>query len=423
MNLWRGALSGLAVACITAVVLVGGGVARSQSRQPVAAQQQTGREILVMLRLSPDHYRPTASYGGDYGDQQTGKARRRVAQAIARSHGLVLARDGWPMPLLGLDCYVMGAPDSQTVDAAVAEVAKDSRVAWSEPMHLYAAQGVSSTGADPLYQAQPAARSWRLADLHKVATGRGVTVAVIDSRIDVKHPDLAGQFVANEDFVGRPGGPERHGTGVAGVIAAKANNGIGIMGVAPEARLMALRACWQLNASAASPTYCDTLSLAKALHFAIERNAAIINLSLGGPPDLLLKQLIDVATNRRITVVAAYDPAAPGGGFPASVPGVIAVANESLPSVLGNVYAAPGKDVLTTQPGGKWSLVNGSSYSAAHVSGLVALVREQRRGSMRPILVAARASGGTLDACATVQRATGYRCNRAAIALLAHSAP
>jgi subtilisin family serine protease len=83
---------------------------------------------------------------------------------------------------------------------------------------------------------------------------------------------------------------------------------------------------------------------------------------------------------------------------------VIAVANESLASLPSGVYGAPGDDVPTTQPGGKWYLVNGSSFAAAHVSGLIALVREEHRGSSRSALVAARPTGGTVDACATVLR-------------------
>ena len=175
---------------------------------------------------------------------------------------------------------------------------------------------------------------------------------------------------------------------------------------APGARLMALRACWQTDmVSAAAPTLCDSLSLAKALHFAIEHRAQVINLSLAGPPDRLLTQLIGVAANRDISVVAAYDEDLPKGGFPASEPGVIAVANESLPSTPPDVYLAPGDDVPTTQPGGKWFLVNGSSYAAAQVSGLIALVREHRQSTPRPLLVAALPAGGEVDACATLLRA------------------
>jgi subtilisin family serine protease len=306
------------------------------------------------------------------------------------------------MPLVGLDCYVMRVPAAQPVDRAVSDVSHEPGVLWSEPMRTYRSEGSVST--DPLFAAQPAAKAWRLADLHHVATGRGVVVAVVDSKVEVGHPDLVGQFVANQDFVGgAPVAAERHGTGIAGVIAAKQDNGIGIAGVAPAARLMALRACWQTGPGIAASTLCNTLALAKAIHFAIAHRAQVINLSLAGPPDQLLAALIGVAEARRIAVVAAFDPALPHGGFPASVEGVIAVANDSLPSFPSGVYGAPGNDVPTTQPGGTWYLVNGSSYAAAHVSGLVALLREESDGAA-PRFVAARPTSGPIDAFATIER-------------------
>jgi subtilisin family serine protease len=79
---------------------------------------------------------------------------------------------------------------------------------------------------------------------------------------------------------------------------------------------------------------------------------------------------------------------------------VVAVADESLQSLPARVYSAPGRDVPTTQPGGKWYLVNGSSYSAAHVSGLIALSRERRGGALPVVL--ARGPRNSIDACATL---------------------
>jgi hypothetical protein len=376
---------------------------------PVAAEPSREREILVMLRIPPDHHRPGASYGGDYGDQVTIAVRKRLAQTIARRYGLEFVGDGWQMPRLGLDCYVMRAPPRDTVESAMTRLAGDPEVLWSEPMHVYLTQGsVAAPENDPLLAVQPAATAWRLTDLHRVTTGRGVVVAVVDSRIELNHPDLAGQFVTSQDFVDNRAGPaESHGTGIAGVIAAKGGNGVGISGVAPGARLMALRACRQTDrTSASAPTVCDSLSLAKALYYALDHGAKVINLSLSGPQDRLLAQLIDVASHQGVTVVAAYDPALPKGGFPASAPDVIAVANESLPSPPPGVYLAPGEDVPTTQPGGKWILVNGSSYAAAHVSGLVALIREHRATLPHPLLAAALPTGGVIDACATLLHAS-----------------
>jgi hypothetical protein len=366
------------------------------------APRDPTRQILVMLKMAPEHYRPDSSYGGAYGDNAAIAARRRIALGIARKNGLELV-NGWPMPLLGVDCYIMQVPDGMAIDGAIKSVSQNPAVAWSQPLQTYQARGSPAASEnDPLFRVEPAATEWRLADLHRVATGRGVTVAVIDSGVDTAHPDLAGQFAAVRDFLSTSGTvAETHGTGIAGVIAAKAGNGIGIAGIAPDARLMALRACRQTGPNATpGPTLCDSLSLARALQFAIEHNAQVINLSLAGPSDTLLARLIDIALTRKISVVAAFDPKLPQGGFPASLSGVTAVADESLPSLPARVYVAPGRDVPTTQPGGKWYLVNGSSYAAAHVSGLIALARD-RRGNGTAIALA-RTARNAIDACATL---------------------
>jgi subtilisin family serine protease len=388
----------------------GRSLAASTDTATVAAGDDA-RKVLVLLRAPPLHFRPNAAYGDAYDDTLGRGARHRVAARLARAHGLTLVTD-WPMPLLGLDCYVMAAPAGHTAAEEAALLARDPVVAWSEPMHVYRGEGKlgarPDTPNDPLFRAQPAALQWRLADLYQMSTGRDVVVAVVDSQVERGHPDLIGQVEISQSFVpGPPAGAESHGTGVAGIIAARANNGVGIAGVAPGARLMALRACWQ-TAGEPPATLCDTLSLAKALHYAIDHRAQVINLSLGGPPDTLLGKLIDVAVARGVTVVGAYDHALPGGGFPASHPGVVAVTDTPVEGGSPDLYMAPGRDVPTTQPGGRWSLVNGSSFAAAHVSGLIALARESgARERRRSVLVAARSGGGAIDSCATLLRALG----------------
>jgi len=379
----------------------------------VATTATPDQQILVMVQHPPDHYRPNGAYGGGYGDGVARSARERLARRIARAHGLTLV-DAWPMPMIGLDCFVMAVPTGRSQAAAIEDVSRDSDVQWAEPVHTYEAQGSYASAKDPLYPAQPAASQWRLTDLHQLATGRGIKVAVIDSGIEARHPDLAGQVAVNRNFVaGRPGAIEQHGTGVAGIIAAKADNGIGIMGIAPGARILGLRACWQPNNSRA---VCDSFSLVKALYFAIDQRADVINMSLSGPDDRLLRQLIDIALERGSAVVAAFDKRRSDGGFPASVLGVIAVSDSPVAPMRGHVYTAPGRDIPTTQPGDRWFLVNGSSYAAAHVSGLMALLREKRR-SPGPTLVSGR--NGTIDACASLVRVTGScdcSCSRARVA-------
>lgn len=369
------------------------------------------REILVMVRIAPDHFRPGSGYSGGYADELGQSGRERVARGIAHKYGLTLV-ENWPMAMIGVDCFVMLVPDARTTNAAAEQVSRDSQVSWAEPIEKYSSRAGAPN--DPLFAAEPAASEWHLADLHRIASGRGTRVAVVDSGIDAHHPDLAGQLIVNRNFIsGQPLVAEQHGTAVAGIIAAKGNNRLGIVGVAPEARLLGLRACVQSR----SATECDTLSLAKALYFAVENKADVINLSLSGPDARLLREILSIAYSRGMAIVAAFDPKLPGGGFPASIPGVIAVSDAPATGSRGDVYVAPGRGVPTTEPGGRWFLVNGSSFAAAHVSGLVALIRE-RRPSAPLALVSAR-RGGPIDACATLVRAVGgcdCRCGASQIA-------
>ncbi len=367
------------------------------------SQQAEAPRILVMLRLGPDHFHSGSSYGGEYGDTISQAARLRFASKLAREHGLTLV-DNWPMPSIGVDCIVMSVNDGRTAQAAAAELSKVNGVEWSQPINEFEMQSAAISYNDQLSPAQPATSRWHLNSLHRFATGRGQTIAIIDSRIDTTHPDFVGQSIRVEDFVpGTSRSAERHGTGIAGIIAAKANNAVGIVGIAPGAKILGLRACWER--AGAGNTVCDSLSLAKAMVFALEHKADVINLSLTGPSDRLLSTLITTGLSRGMTVVAAVDQDHPDQSFPSSLAGVIPVANERLSARRGSVYMAPGLDIPTTEPEGKWGLVNGSSYAAAHVSGLAALLRQlsARHGAGRSA-VTALGPHGTIDACAAVAR-------------------
>ena len=190
-----------------------------------ASSNDEDRQILVMLKMPAAHYRPNSSYSGDYGNAAGQAARKRSARRIAERYGVEL-RDGWPMPLLGVDCYVMLVPPGKALDEVIAAVAKEPGVAWAQRMTSYLISGKVGAAEDPLYSAQPTAGEWKLRELQRSATGRGVKIAIVDSRVDVAHPDLAGQFVSDENFIGgSPGRPEAHGTHVAGHADAVARLG------------------------------------------------------------------------------------------------------------------------------------------------------------------------------------------------------
>ncbi|MDY0748782.1 S8 family serine peptidase [Paucibacter sp. R3-3] len=370
--------------------------------QAVPTPQAQEQQLLVMLRLPRPHYRPDSSYAGHYGDAVGLQARKRLAADLARDYALEL-QDEWAMPLVGVDCFVMRVPEGGTHSAA--EVARtlsnDKRVAWAQTENLYRGQAAEAPGENKtLYPTQPAAAQWHLTQLHSLATGRGTRVAVIDSGVSSEHPDLLGQVVLNENFVdGRPLQGEAHGTAVAGIIAARADNRQGILGVAPRASLLALRACWQEGAAL---TLCTTLSLAKALHEAIQQRAEVINMSLGGPDDRLLGRLIDEAVARGIAVVAAVG-SEEGERFPADHAGVLAVG--SAPPLPAGAVLAPGRDVPATTPNGGWTLVNGSSFASAHAAGLVALLRELGGGQPKDLgKMLVLDKSGRIDTCATLAR-------------------
>lgn len=405
-RLWLIAALWVGAACVSAQALP---PAPSPEAVPVALAE---RQILLMLRVAPSHYRPDANYADSYTSAPGREARRRIARSIARQHGLQLRTD-WPMQALGLDCFVLDAPDAATVERVVRQLQADARVESVQAMQQFHVLA----DADPLYAAQPAASDWHLSALHEVATGKGVLVAVVDSGVALAHPDLRGQVASARNFVDERGDvPESHGTEVAGIIAARAGNGIGIVGIAPQSRLLALRACSQGGDGAAT---CSSFSLAKALQFTIDRDAQVLNMSLSGPQDRLLARLLDAAIARGIVVVGAVDIEASDGGFPASHPGVLAVAQANSAQRPTTALSAPGQGIPTTRPDGGWGLVSGSSFAAAQVSGLAALLRqlEPRLEATRMRDVLAPAAGLRLttertqpiDACAAVSRVDG-RC-------------
>ena len=368
--------------------------------------------LLVMLRMPPPHFRPDSNYGAAYTLWLGREGRQRVAEAIATQYGLRVL-DSWPMPALGVDCFAMEALQKAPLGRLVEELTADPRVESAQAMNLFHVLGYN----DPLYPLQPSAMRWHLSDLHKITTGKRVRIAEVDSGVEVNHPDLAGQVALARNFVddGRDVA-ETHGTAVAGIIAARRDNGIGIAGIAPDATFLALRACWERPEGGTRAT-CSSFTLAKALQFAIDQNAEVINLSVGGPRDYLLERLLDAAMARGITVVAAADPQERNGGFPASQRGVLAIAAEGVQDSGAGFLVAPGQDIPTTLPGGAWGMVTGSSFAAAHVTSLVALLRElspglrarELREALAPAALSPVAADDSriVDACAAVARTAG----------------
>lgn len=313
------------------------------------------------------------------------EAARRM-DALATRHP-ISAVTVWPLSTIALHCLVVRVADGATLTDTVAALQAEADVRWVQPVNDFS---VSATYSDEHFSRQHALSAMNVSRAHQIATGDAVRIALIDTGVDTTHPDLAERITFARDFVNDGLGAvgEDHGTAMAGVLAADAHNGEGIVGVAPGADILSFRACWE----AGRRGLCTTFSLARALNVAIVQDVSIINLSLGGPEDPLLRALIEHALGAGITVVSAAD----GPAFPARMDGVIAVAGN------GGV-AAPADDVLTTLPGGRYGFRSGSSIAAAHVSGVVALIK-QWQPNAGPALIgdtleSATAEFGVVDAC------------------------
>src|SRR6185437_14787943 len=215
-----------------------------------------------------------------------------------------------------------------------------------------------------------------LLEAHRVSNGDDVVVAVIDSKIDTSHPDLAGVIVDEYDAVGTPATPHSHGTAMAGAIAAHSR----LIGVAPKVKLLAVRAFSGAGEIAESTTF----AILKSLDWAASRNARIINMSFAGPADMLVREMLFKANARGIVLIAAVGNAGPRSPplYPAADAGVIGVtATDTADKVMPQAnrgpqvaIAAPGVEILAAAPDSKYQVTSGTSVAAAHATGVAALL-------------------------------------------------
>jgi subtilisin family serine protease len=209
---------------------------------------------------------------------------------------------------------------------------------------------------------------------------------------------------------------EIHGTAIAGIIASAVNNREGIIGVAPDVTIAALRACWAV-ADDGLAAQCSTFSLARALEVALGLDPNVINLSLAGPEDPLLSRLLDRVIERGIVVVTAHPASSERSlAFPSSHPHVLA-AHSSLVAVNSDspyTLAAPANEVLTTTPGAGYAFLTGNSLAAAHTTGVVALLMErqpdldaERIAAILTATTTYSAGSASINACRAVARVAG----------------
>ena len=372
----------LALAAALAVLLAACATTPSERAAPATATATANRQILVTVRQSTELAAGlTGAPSARYLQRRYGPAPTvdRILSQIARDHGLHRV-DGWQIQSLGVYCEVLAVPGDRDVDAVISAIAADPRVDIVQRMNVFETQ--STRYDDPYLGLQSAATELDVEEAHQFATGRGVSIAIIDSAIDANHPDLRGRVrisrnLVSEHPLARDG--EVHGTAVAGIIASAVNNKMGIIGVAPDVSIAALRACWAV-ANDSLAAQCSSFSLARALETALALKPNVINLSLAGPADPLLSKLLDVVISRGIVVVTAQpEHAAPAVAFPSSHAQVFAAHSsiEAASSDSPYVVGAPGDEVLTTTPGARYAFLTGNSFAAAHATGVVALLMER----------------------------------------------
>jgi subtilisin family serine protease len=252
-------------------------------------------------------------------------------------------------------------------------------IGFAQPNYLFALQDDAVVD-----QRQPASdvpqyvvAKLRLTEAHRMAVGTGVTVAVIDSPIDAAHPELRGSIVNANEALGQP---DEHGTGMAGAIAAHGK----LLGVAPQARILAIRA-FATNVHA--PRTATTRDIIGGINRAISSGARIINMSFAGPYDPALQVALRKAHDKGVLLIAAAGNLGPTSPplYPAADENVLAVTavdhNDALLPVANRgphiALAAPGVDVLEATPRARYAFDTGTSIAAAHVSGAAALLLQR----------------------------------------------
>ena len=312
----------------------------------------------------------------------------------------------WPLASVDIVCLVFRTETDP--DEVATNLLTEPGVVYAYPIGEFSPATFHDDDAD-LSMLQGNVIDMRLDEVHAIATGEGVTVALVDTGLALMHPELASQNVAQRDFVGTVGQAtpaERHGTAMAAIILAETTSGTGIVGIAPNARLLALRGCWE--EADAGPGTCNTFSLARALNFAILNEADVINLSVTGPNDPILSEVLTAALAADIVVVAA-EPELTGANLTDPVPSVILASPH--PDEAGTILA-PGIDILSAEPIDSFDFFSGSSVAAAHVTGAVALMLEVQPGlSAADVYAALRTetqAGDTfgLDLCQVVSSAS-----------------
>ena len=302
----------------------------------------------------------------------------QIEEQVATTYNLEILQRA-EVALLGqriIRCRISG---NRPVNTVLAALQGDGRITASQPNYYYRRQ--ASQAGETSSSIQYSLEKLGVAAAHAVATGLGSLIAVIDTGIDQTHPDLqaavAGSFDAT-DVKQQVSDP--HGTAIAGIITAHG----AIEGVAPQAKLLDVRV-FEPEAGGAG-SIASTMALLRGLQWSTDAHARIVNLSLAGPRDALMGEAIAAMIAKDIVIVAAAGNAGASApnAFPAAFADVIAVtATDSDDALYASAnhgsyiaVAAPGVDVIAPALFEAYQMNSGTSFAAAQVSGVIALMLE-----------------------------------------------
>lgn len=373
------------------------------------------------------------------------KRKRYSIGAQARLHAAELAADyaltevdRWPIRSLSVFCFVYRVPPGLDRESVVERLRTDPRVESAQLVHRFETVAGPQPAYDDTYaNLQRGLDVMDISAAHRYSRGQGVRVAIIDGDADVDHEDLEGRVTSTRVLTDPDKSPNgTHGTAVASVIGANANNARGMVGVAPAALMELYVACWAEHGG--FNAVCDSFTLAKALDAVLEDTADVLNLSLVGPYDPLLERLLK-EVEQAGTVVVAARPAQSDKAklFPASFEGVIGVESSDgqraasghtgTDSTPLHVVYAPGEQIMVAVPDNAYDFRSGTSLSAAHVSGVVALLLAVS-SDMSPETVqrylqesqhASESASRSVNACIVLQLADSSRRCQAGVSLAA----
>lgn len=344
----------------------------TRSKQPDA--QQAGRNPSGAPPAGEQRYVPdevVIEVASTMTPQQLGALVQRFRLVNVESLGFQL--DGTTMARLRI-------PDRRSVTTVVRALETDTSVLFAQPNYLYALIQAKTADASEADTSQYVQDKLRLREAQQLARGNKVLVAVIDSGIDVAHPDLAGDIADTFDAIGTGVAVHSHGTAIAGGIAAHGR----LLGVAPSAQILAVRA-FSGTGRADNGT---TFAIMKGLDWAVLNGARAINMSFAGPKDPGVTRGIAAAYAKNTIMIAAAGNKGASSPplFPAADPNVIAVTStdreDQLPAFANRgpyvAVAAPGVDLILLAPNDGVTRMSGTSFSAAYVTGTVALMLERK---------------------------------------------